>query len=248
VNIEAVPFKLLASDKSWFLVIFDETTKGTRPGRLLEVLGGTTTQREMSEMRRELSASQSAGQELLSRNEELQLINEELETAKEELQSTNEELTTLNDELSNRNLEMMQLTSDLDNLLTSVQIPIVMVDRALMVRRATPAARNAFNILPTDVGRRITELRPNIDIRDLEKILRDVTETLNMRERKVRDLEGREYSLRVRPYRTTDNKIDGAVITLVDLEGKKESYAGKTPNRTKQGLPQKQKTASKAQS
>jgi hypothetical protein len=69
-----------------------------------------------------------------------------------------------------------------------------------------------------------------------------------MRERKVRDLEGREYSLRVRPYRTTDNKIDGAVITLVDLEGKKESYAGKTPNRTKQGLPQKQKTASKAQS
>jgi two-component system CheB/CheR fusion protein len=138
VNIEAVPFKLLASDKSWFLVIFDETTKGTRPGRLLEVLGGTTTQREMSEMRRELSASQSAGQELLSRNEELQLINEELETAKEELQSTNEELTTLNDELSNRNLEMMQLTSDLDNLLTSVQIPIVMVDRALMVRRAPP--------------------------------------------------------------------------------------------------------------
>jgi two-component system, chemotaxis family, CheB/CheR fusion protein len=144
VNIEVVPFSLAASDKSWLLVIFDETTKGTRPGRILEVLGRTTTQREMSEMRRELSASQSAGQELLSRNEELQLINEELETAKEELQSTNEELTTLNDELSNRNLEMMQLTSDLDNLLTSVQIPIVMVDRALMVRRATPRCAQCF--------------------------------------------------------------------------------------------------------
>jgi two-component system CheB/CheR fusion protein len=234
VNIEVVPLKLAASDKSWLLVIFDETTKQTRPGRLLEVLGETTTRREMSEMRRELSASQSAGQELLSRNEELQLINEELETAKEELQSTNEELTTLNDELSNRNLEMMQLTSDLDNLLSSVQIPIVMVDRALMVRRATPAARNAFNILPTDVGRRITELRPNIDIPDLENILRDVTETLNMHERKVRDLEGREYSLRVSPYRTTDNKIDGAVITLVNLEEKKESPASKTPIRAKQ--------------
>jgi two-component system, chemotaxis family, CheB/CheR fusion protein len=221
VNIEVVPFKLPASDKSWLLVIFDETTKGARPGRLLEILGKTTTQREMSKIRRELSASQSAGQELLSRNEELQLINEELETAKEELQSTNEELTTLNDELSNRNLEMMQLTSDLDNLLTSVQIPIVMVDRALMVRRATPMARNAFNILPTDIGRRITELRPNIDIPDLENILRDVTETLNMRERKVKDLEGREYSLRVRPYRTIDNRIDGAVIMLVELGGKK---------------------------
>jgi two-component system CheB/CheR fusion protein len=162
-----------------------------------------------------------------------------LETAKEELQSTNEELTTLNDKLSNRNLEMMQLTSDLDNLLTNVQIPIVMVDRTLMVRRATPAARNALNILPTDIGRRITELRPNIDIPDLENILRDVTETLNMRERKVTDLEGRGYSSRVRPYRTTDNKIDGAVITLVDLEGRKESDAGKTPNRAKQGSPRK---------
>jgi len=64
--------------------------------------------------------------------------------------------------------------------------------------------------------------RPNIDIPDLENILRDVTETLNTRERKVRDMEGREYWLRVRPYRTTDNKIDGAVLTLVDLEGKKE--------------------------
>jgi two-component system CheB/CheR fusion protein len=219
VNIEVVPFTLPASNKSWLLVIFDEATKGARPGRLLEVLGKTTTQRKMSEMLRELSAWQSDGQELFSRNEELQLMNEELETAKEELQSTNEELTTLNDELSNRNLEMMQLTSDLDNLLTSVKIPIVMVDRALMVRRATPTARDAFNILPTDIGRRITELRPNIDIPDLENILRDVTESLNIRERKVKDPEGREYSLRVRPYRTIDNKIDGAVITLVELSG-----------------------------
>jgi two-component system CheB/CheR fusion protein len=230
VNVEVVPFKLAASDKSWLLVIFDETTKGARPGRLLEILGKSTTQREMSEMQRELSASQSAGQELLSRNEELQLINEELETAKEELQSTNEELTTLNDELSNRNLEMMQLTSDLDNLLTSVQIPIVMVDRALTVRRATPAARDAFNILPTDIGRRITELRPNIHVPDLENILCDVIETLATRVRKVANKEGRECLLRVRPYRSTDNKIDGAVVTLVDVERKKESYAGKMPN------------------
>lgn len=234
VNIEVVPFKLAASDKPWLLIIFDETTKGTRPGRLLEVLGKTATQREMSDMRRELSASQSTGEELFSRNEELQLINEELETAKEELQSTNEELTTLNDELSNRNLEMMGLSSDLDNLLTSVQIPIVMVDRTLMVRRATPAARNTFNILPTDIGRRITELRPNIDVPDLENILRDVNETLNMRERTVRDSAGHEYSLRVRPYRTVDNKIDGAVITLVDLEGRKDNDAGKTSKRAKQ--------------
>jgi two-component system, chemotaxis family, CheB/CheR fusion protein len=222
VNIEVVPFTLAASGKSWLLVIFDETTKGTWPGRLLEVLGKTTTQREISDMRRELSASQSAGQELFSSNEELQLINEELETAKEELQSTNEELTTLNDELSDRNLEMMQLTSDLDNLLTSVQIPIVMVDRTLTVLRATPAARNAFNILLTDIGRRITELRPNIDIPDLENILRDVTETLNTRERKVRHVEGRGYLLRVRPYAPPITKSMARCLRWSILRGKRE--------------------------
>jgi two-component system, chemotaxis family, CheB/CheR fusion protein len=162
-----------------------------------------------------------------------------LETAREELQSTNEELTTLNDELSNRNLEMMQLTSDLDNVLTSLQIPIVMVDHALTVRRVTPAARNAFNILPTDIGRRITEFRPNLDLPALENILRDVIETLGTRERKVTDKEGRDYSLSARPYRTSDNKIDGAEITLVDVEERKGRYAGKTPRHPKQGSPQK---------
>jgi two-component system CheB/CheR fusion protein len=219
VNIEVVPFRMAPTGKSYLLVIFDETTKGTRPGKGLRGEGRTATQRDVSTMRRELSATQSAGQEILSRNEELQLINEELDTAKEELQSTNEELTTLNDELSNRNLEMMQVTSDLDNLLTSVQFPIVMVDGTLTVRRATPAARNAFNILPSDIGRRITELRPNIGVPDLENILHGVIKTLTVFERKVRDLEGREYSLRVRPYRTSDNRIDGAVITLFDLGG-----------------------------
>ena len=79
----------------------------------------------------------------------------------------------------------------------------------------------------------MTELRPNVDLPDLENTLRDVIETLGTRERKVTDREGREYSLRVRPYRTTDNKIDGAVITLVDLKGRKDSYAGKTPRRPK---------------
>lgn len=81
----------------------------------------------------------------------------------------------------------------------------------MVVRWATPAARNAFNILPTDIGRRITDLRPNVDLPDLEYI----------------------FVRRDRPYRTTDNKIDGAVITLVDLEGRKDSYAGKTPRRPK---------------
>ncbi len=251
INIEVVPFKIPASGKSWFLVIFNETTKGTKLEKLPEALGKTTGQREVTELRRELAASKeslqaiieedeatneelkSANEEIESSNEELQSTNEELETAKEELQSTNEELTTLNEELSNRNLEMMQLTNELNNLLASTQMPIVMVDNELTVRRATPAARGAFNILPTDIGRPLSELRPNIDVPDLENILRDVIEKLSTRDRKVTDKEGRQYSLRIRPYRTTDNKIDGAVLTLVDIDGTKEHDAAKTHNRTK---------------
>jgi len=214
-------------------------------------LGKTAREREVGELRRELAASKeslqtiieeqeatneelkSSNEEIESSNEELQSTNEELETAKEELQSTNEELTTLNEELSNRNLEMMQLTNELNNLLASVQMPIVMVDNALMVRRATPAARGAFNILPTDIGRPLSELRPNINVPDLENILREVIETLGTRERKVTDKDGRKYSLRVRPYRTTDNKIDGAVLTLVDIDGTKKSDETKTGSETK---------------
>ncbi len=245
INIQVVPFKIPGSDKSWFLVIFDETTSRSKPERFLQSLGKTGVQREITELRRELAVSKESWQatieeqeasneelkasneEVESSNEELQSTNEELETAKEELQSTNEELTTLNEELSNRNLEMMQLTNELNNLLASTQMPIVMVDNALTVRRATPAARGAFNILPTDVGRPLSELRPNIDVPDMEKILRDVIETLGTRERRLTDKEGRQYSLRVRPYRTTDNKIDGAVITLVDIDGEKEADADK---------------------
>src|SRR5438132_6829152 len=126
INIQAVPFKIPGSDKSWLLVIFDETTKATKMEKLPRALGKTMTERELLELRRELSASReslraiieeqeatneelkSANEEIESSNEELQSTNEELETAKEELQSTNEELTTLNEELSNRNLEMME--------------------------------------------------------------------------------------------------------------------------------------------
>src|SRR5882724_1220688 len=251
INIQVVPFKSPGADKSWFLVIFDESTSGTKRERLLRVLGKTSAQSEATELRRELAASKdslqtiieeheatneelkAANEEIESSNEELQSTNEELETAKEELQSTNEELTTLNEELSNRNLEMMQMTNELKNLLASIQMPIVMVDNALTVRRATPAAREAFNILPTDIGRPLGQLRPNIDVPDLENILRDVIDTLSTRERKVTDKEGREYSLRVRPYRTTDNKIDGAVLTLVDIDGTKKGDASKTENRTR---------------
>jgi two-component system CheB/CheR fusion protein len=257
INIQVVPFKLAASEKSWLLVIFDETTRGLRPGRALQQLGKTASQREIAELRRELASTKeslqaiieereatneelnSANEEIESSNEELQSTNEELETAKEELQSTNEELTTLNEELSNRNLEMMQMNSDLSNLLASIQLPIVMVDNDLLVRRATPAARHAFNILQSDVGRPISDFRLNVEVPDFEDLLREVIESLVARERRVTDPQSRRYSLRVRPCRTGDNKIDGAVITLVDIESKEEADDSKAAHTPKQNSPRK---------
>ena len=252
INMQVVPFKVPTLDKPWLLVIFDETTRGTQAGKPPRALGKTASQRQIAEMGQELAATKealqaiveeqeatneelkSANEEIESSNEELQSTNEELETAKEELQSTNEELVTLNEELSNRNLEMQQMNSDLNNLLASMQLPVVVVDNDLVVRRVTPAARNVFNILQSDVGRPISDFRPNVDILDLEDLLREVIETLAMRERRVTDKEGRRFSLRVRPYRTSENKIDGAVITLVDIDAKEEPDDNKAAEPTKQ--------------
>ncbi|HEX4638878.1 MAG TPA: chemotaxis protein CheB [Chthoniobacterales bacterium] len=236
ITIEVVPFKAPASDATWFLIVFDKALSVKPIGKIKK--NGRLRHGEVEQLREELSATKeslqaiieeqeatneelkSANEEIESSNEELQSTNEELETAKEELQSTNEELTTLNEELSNRNIEMIQINSDLNNLLSSIQIPIVMVDGSLTVRRATPTAAQFFNIRETDIGRRLTELNPSVRIPDLESLLRDVIETLAIREKKIRDEAGRQFLLRVRPYRTADNKIDGAVLTVLDLTDK----------------------------
>ena len=109
----------------------------------------------------------SANEEILSANEELQSTNEELETAKEELQSTNEELTTINEQLQHRNLELNQTTNDLQNVLGSITIPMIMVGLDLRIRRLTPPARKIMNLLPADLGRPIGDLKANVDMPDL---------------------------------------------------------------------------------
>ncbi|HEU4370669.1 MAG TPA: chemotaxis protein CheB [Methylomirabilota bacterium] len=165
-----------------------------------------------------------ATEEAQSSNEELQSTNEELETAKEELQATNEELTTLNDELNSRNLELGQLSNDLGNLLTSAHVPIIMVGADLRVRRMTAVTERALNMASGDIGRLIGDLRLSVEVPDLEALLREVIETLTVQEREVQARDGGWYSVRVRPYRTTDNKIDGAVISFVDIDALKRGF------------------------
>src|SRR5207249_6798304 len=149
--------------------------------------------------------------------------NEELETSKEELESTNEELTTVNDEMANRNAELNRTNADLNNLHTSINMAIVLLTRGLAIRRFTPLAGKLFNLLPGDVGRPLSNVRHNLDLPSLEQLLQEVIDTISERELEVQDNEGRWYSLRVRPYLTLDNKFDGVVLVLSDIDTLKRS-------------------------
>ncbi|MFT3764879.1 MAG: CheR family methyltransferase [Minicystis sp.] len=247
IAIEVIPFSSSGSvadegsgNHRWFLILFEELAvapekgRGAAKGKAKEDSHAARLERELSAAKEYLQLTieeheatneelQSANEELLSSNEELQSINEELETAKEELESTNEELLTLNEELENRNVDLSRLNNDLMNLLASVNIPIVMLSIDHRIRRFTPLAERVLNLIPSDIGRPIGDIKPKIEVPDLEPLIAEVIDTVSIREREVQDRDGRWYLMRVRPYRTMDNKIDGAVIVLVDVDRLKRS-------------------------
>ncbi|WP_240359659.1 chemotaxis protein CheB [Pyxidicoccus trucidator] len=163
----------------------------------------------------------SANEELVSGNEELQSLNEELETAKEELQSTNEELTTVNDELHSRNHELHLVNGDLVNLVNVVDIPVLILDLERRIRRFTPKTRSIMNILPSDVGRPISDITLNISVVDLDSQIAEVIETAVMRESEVQDRAGRWHRMQIRPYKTTEDQIEGAMVSLIDIDALK---------------------------
>jgi two-component system CheB/CheR fusion protein len=244
VDLKVIPFSVPPGAELFFMILFTEKSSKVLPAvRKGRASHASPLERELEQLRDEISASKlslqtiieeqeatneelrAASEEALSSNEELQSTNEELETAKEELQSTNEELTTLNEELQNRNLELHQLSDDLINLFSSVDIPIVILGADLRIRRFTPKARKVLNIIPSDVGRPISDLKSNLVIDDLQGMIDDVLESLTAGEHEVQDAEGRWHVLRIRPYKTMDNRIDGVVLTLLDVDALKRSLA-----------------------
>jgi two-component system CheB/CheR fusion protein len=158
-----------------------------------------------------------ANEEIQSTNEELQSTNEELETAKEELQSTNEELATVNEELENRNTELAGANNDLTNLLSNVNLPILMLGQDLRIRQFTPQAEKLLNLISTDLGRPIDNIQSNIDIPNLQTTVHEVVDKMIAKDLEQQDNAGRWFSVRMRPYKTLDNRIDGVVITFIDL-------------------------------
>jgi len=245
IALEVVPLRGPTAQERFYVVVFQDVARKPevaedkrKAGKALKVARPTVLdtelKRETNQLREQLRTLieehettteefKAAHEEVLSANEELQSTNEELETAKEELQSTNEELTTLNEEMQNRNAELGSANNDLLNLLGHVDIPVVMVSNDLRIRRFTPPAQKLLNLLPGDIGRRLGEIRPNLDVDDLETLAREAIRHATAQEREVRTNEGGWQMLYVRPYKTWDNRIEGAVISLQDVDALKRT-------------------------
>ncbi|HXE53938.1 MAG TPA: ATP-binding protein [Tepidisphaeraceae bacterium] len=146
-----------------------------------------------------------------------------LRGAQEEIQSANEELLVVNQKMQRRNVELSQLNDDLSNLLTGVGLPIVMLCKDLQIRRFTPAAADALHLVPEDVGRPIGKVNCTCGVRDLEKMVLDAVASNTPIEREIQDSTGRWQLQRVRPYRTADNKVAGAVLLMFDVDDRKRA-------------------------
>ncbi len=178
-----------------------------------------TTIEELETSNEELK---SANEELQSMNEELQSTNEELETSKEELQSLNEELLTVNTELQNKVDQLSEVNDDMNNLLNSIEISTIFVDKDIKIKRFTKETTKLINLIPSDVGRPLKDIVSNVEYKDLIKDIKEVMDRVIFKEKEVRTADDKWYLARIIPYKTLENIIDGAVITFTDISEQKE--------------------------
>ena len=213
------------------MIVFNELPARRSPSRRAGGTGGAreaALERELLQareeartLREEMQSSQeelkSANEELQSTNEELQSTNEELTTSKEEMQSLNEELQTVNVELQSKLDDLSRANSDMQNLLNSTEIATVFLDAQLHVRRFTPPAARIIKLIAADAGRPLSDLASDLDYPTLEDDAREVLRTLMFSERETATHDGRWFTVRIMPYRTMENVIDGVVITFIDI-------------------------------
>jgi two-component system CheB/CheR fusion protein len=184
--------------------------------RVNERLQGTIGESEAS-----TEALRASNEELQAINEELRSATEELETGKEELQSLNEELITVNAELKSKVEEAAEVNDDLNNLISSTDIATLFVDADLCIKRYTPPTAKVFNVIPSDIGRSVLDLTHRLDYPELAEDAALVFQSLQAVEREVRSADGRWYLVRVLPYRTTEDRIDGAVFNFIDVNARR---------------------------
>ena len=246
VRFEVLPLKASSLHKEYFLVLFEKIASA-EPDKLRagQTRGGEESRRVI-ELKEDLAVSgghlkaiideqeatnvklKASSEALLSSNEELQSINEEFETAKEELQSTNEELITSTEDVVRGNQILSRANNDLSNLLANIDIPIVLLDPDLIIRRFTPSAEKALGLSPDKIGRAITDSKLPLRLPNLKQLLLDVIKIGHGRTLEVQDTQGRWYYLILRPYRTDKSKTErsrteGAVMALIDIHDRKLS-------------------------
>ena len=254
ITLRVIPFKTPVQESYSFLIVFEPVTMdGSQPAlqdqprQELSPAEQADRDKVTEQLKQELAATkeylqsiietqeatneelQSANEEIQSGNEELQSTNEELQTSKEELESANEELHTVNEEMQHRNELLTQLNNDLTNLLNSVNLPMVMVGADLSVRRFTPQATETLGLMASDVGRAIPRLKLKIDVANLEQMMLDVIKDVQAKQHEVQAHDGTWCTLRITPYRTLDNRIDGVVLSVLDDIRSVKRAKGKSP-------------------
>ena len=239
LSVRPVPAPMRPQSVS-YLVIFDETAETNALATAAQPEPAKEDSEVAARLERELQRTkdqlrvtieqyETSTEELRASNEELQAINEELrsateelETSKEELQSVNEELTTVNQEYKEKIEELGRANSDLQNLMASIDIGIVFLDRGLQIKRYTPQIQQLFNITSADIGRPLQHFTNNLDYGSMTQDADESLRSLHSIEREIRSNDGRSFMARVRPYRTVDDRIDGVVFTFVDISDRKQ--------------------------
>jgi len=237
IDLAVAPIQDAEAPSGALLVLFSDAgaagaDAGSAPADAGVVVGELEAELEHTRQQLQLTveAYETAGEEYKAANEELQAINEELraaseelETSREELQAVNQELSTVNQELKTRVDEVSQANNDLQNLIAATDIATLFLDRELRLMRYTPSAEGIFNLLPTDLHRPLAHITHTLRDERIAADAAQVVRSLTPIEREVASAEGRWYLLRLRPYRTTDDRIAGVVLTLVDISARKQA-------------------------
>ena len=235
INITVKPIKEPAELQGSMLIIFDDVKQGkNKPVTKInhydkkseKIIKGL--EHELKSVKENLRSTieeletsneelKSTNEEMQSTNEEMQSSNEELETSKEELQSLNEELITVNTELQNKNDELSIINNDMKNLLDSIDIPTIFLDNNLVIKRFTHYATKVVNLISSDIGRPINHIVTNLKYERFIEDAKEVLRTLNRKQIELQTKDGVWYQMRILPYRTKSNLIDGVVITFSDI-------------------------------
>jgi two-component system CheB/CheR fusion protein len=242
INLTVTPIKEPSEMRGFFLILFEEVLQQKKDSTNKKVHYDKKSEKIIKDIEHELKITKenlrstiealetsneelkSTNEELQSTNEEMQSSNEELETSKEELQSLNEELITVNTELQNKNDELSGINNDMKNLLDSIDIPTIFLDRNLLIKRFTSHATKVVNLISSDIGRPINHMSTNIQYDKLVEDATEVLRTLIRKEVEVQTKDGTWYQMRILPYRTSKNVIDGLVVTFTHIHKIKVAY------------------------